>query len=84
MATRDDRIIAPSIAEAVEEAYCDVPLYWVKTDAAENESDTARRADHYGPQLANYRHSIPQLLGLPADRITTILLFTKLPLVLEV
>jgi len=52
----------------------------VKTDAAENESDTARRADHYGPQLANYRHSIPQLLGLPADRITTILLFTKLGL----
>lgn len=54
-----------------------------KTDQVENESDAEHRAEHYHSQLQNYRRAITQLLGLPDDRITAILLFTKLPLVLE-
>lgn len=54
-----------------------------KTDRMETESDAADAAEHYRPQLESYREAITQLLGLPTARITTLLLFTKLPLVME-
>ena len=41
------------------------------------------RAGDYRAQLQNYREAITQLLGLPGDRIATTLLFTKLPLAIE-
>jgi ATP-dependent exoDNAse (exonuclease V) beta subunit len=54
-----------------------------KTDRMETASDAADAAEHYRSQLESYREAITQLLGLPTARITTLLLFTKLPLVME-
>ncbi|MDA1005833.1 MAG: PD-(D/E)XK nuclease family protein, partial [Verrucomicrobia bacterium] len=54
-----------------------------KTDQVANEAEAAVRAEHYRPQLRNYRACLAQLLGLARDRITAVALFTKLPLVIE-
>ncbi|MFM1558599.1 MAG: UvrD-helicase domain-containing protein [Roseibacillus sp.] len=55
-----------------------------KTDRVASEREAEQQADHYRPQLLNYRDSISQLIGLPNDRIKATILFSKLPLVLEV
>jgi len=54
-----------------------------KTDRLETASDAADATEHYRPQLESYREALTQLLGLPTARITTLLLFTRLPLVME-
>ncbi|MCH2063024.1 MAG: UvrD-helicase domain-containing protein [Roseibacillus sp.] len=55
-----------------------------KTDRMETRSDAADAAEHYQAQLRSYREAITRLLGLPPARITTLLLFTRLPLVMEI
>ena len=55
-----------------------------KTDQVASEREAEQQADHYRPQLLNYRDAISQLSGLPNDRIKATILFSKLPLVLEV
>ncbi|MDP0492552.1 MAG: UvrD-helicase domain-containing protein [Verrucomicrobiota bacterium JB023] len=55
-----------------------------KTDKVANEAEALMRSEHYRSQLAIYRRACALLLGIDEDTITTALIFTRLPLFLEI
>ncbi len=47
-----------------------------KTNRVEGATAVARTVEHYTPQLQAYRRALSAMLGLPAERIRAVLLFT--------
>jgi ATP-dependent exoDNAse (exonuclease V) beta subunit len=54
-----------------------------KTDAVSDETAAQKRAQSYREQMSNYRRAVAFLLDLPEEKVTSKLLFTRLPLVVE-
>ena len=52
-------------------------LYDFKTDQISTSAELARLVKTYRPQLDHYRHALTQLLGLPAENISTRLVFLR-------
>ncbi|MFD2301826.1 UvrD-helicase domain-containing protein [Roseibacillus ishigakijimensis] len=54
-----------------------------KTDQVADHAEARQRSRHYAEQMALYRAATARLLHLPLEKVTTRLLFTRLPLLLE-